>query len=123
MAYFPEVQPVEKIRAWQVCHQLVLATYKATKTFPGDEKYGLTTQSRRAAASAAANIVEGSASRSRPEFRRFLVISMRSLRELAYWLVVARDLAYLDPASFERLEQLRDRAGYITWRLYQSQCD
>src|SRR5690349_623190 len=116
------MHPFEKIHAWQACHALVLAVYRSTKGLPEDERYGLKAQSRRAATSAAANIVEGSASRSRPEFRRFLVISMRSLRELAYWLVVARDLDYLDGASFASLERLRGRAGYLTWRLYQSQC-
>ncbi|MBI4502558.1 MAG: four helix bundle protein [Gemmatimonadetes bacterium] len=113
--------PFEKLNAWQVCHRLVLAVYEVSKEFPDSEKYGLTSQSRRAAASAAANIAEGSASRSRPEFRRFLTISIKSLRELAYWLMLARDLKLLDRKDWQSLERLRGRAGFLTWRLYESQ--
>jgi len=95
--------------------------YQSTNEFPDSEKYGLTSQSRRAAASAAANIAEGSGSRTSPEFRRFLLISIKSLRELAYWLRLARDLDLLDQDSWQRLERLRGSAGFLTWRLYESQ--
>ena len=55
--------PYERFEAWQRCHELVLEIYTVTATFPKEEKYGLTSQSRRAAFSAAANIAEGSARR------------------------------------------------------------
>src|SRR5256885_12471714 len=64
--------PYEELHAWRECHELALAVYRATKDFPTEEQYGLTSQTRRAAFSAAVNIVEGSARRSRKEFRRFL---------------------------------------------------
>jgi four helix bundle protein len=54
------VAPYEKLLAWRECHQLALAVYRVTKRFPVDEQYGLTSQTRRAAFSAAVNIVEGS---------------------------------------------------------------
>src|SRR5438067_6264923 len=64
-----------------------LAVYRVTKRFPADERYGLTSQTRRAAFSAAVNIVEGSSRRSAKEFRRFLDISLSSLTEV--WVRVA----------------------------------
>src|SRR5207248_10779342 len=68
-------------------HELALAVYRVTKRFPADERYGLTSQTRRAAFSAAVNIVEGSSRRSAKEFRRFLDISLSSLTEV--WVRVA----------------------------------
>src|SRR5690349_5836146 len=71
----------EKLHAWRECHELALAVYGATKKFPADERYGLSSQTRRAAFSAAVNIVEGAARHSKREFRRFLDISLSSLSE------------------------------------------
>src|SRR5256884_5748585 len=84
--------PYERLRAWQECHKLVLETYRATKTFPRDELYGLTSQTRRAAFSAAANIVEGSAKHGAREYRRVLDIAIRSVAGLRYALPVAGEL-------------------------------
>lgn len=112
--------PYERFTAWKLAHELLLNVYRATKTFPKDELYGLTSQTRRAAFSVAANIAEGSAKRGRAEFRRFLDISIGSLTELAYALRVARDLGYLSSGDWRALESLRMRAGFLTWRLYQA---
>ena len=108
----------ERLQAWKLCHELVLAVYEATKGFPKHELYGLTSQARRAAFSAAVNIVEGAAKRGPAEFRRFLDISVGSLAELAYALRVARDLKLLDESSWTALERVRRQAGLMTWRLY-----
>ncbi len=112
--------PYERFEAWQRCHELVLEIYTITRTFPAEEKYGLTSQSRRAAFSAAANIAEGSARRGAGQLRRFLDISLGSLSELAYELRVARDLGLLSRKGWERLDTLRDRAGKLTWGLYRA---
>jgi len=114
------VSHYRQLAAWQRCHELVLAVYAATRGYPTDERYGLVSQTRRAAVSAAANIVEGSAKRGGLEFRRFLGISLGSLAELSYLLIVAQDLGLLGPPQFSRLETLRNRAGFLTWRLYRS---
>lgn len=94
--------------------------YAATRDWPAKEQYGLTSQARRACYSAAANIAEGSAKRGGREFRRFLDISLGSLSELSYILLLARDLGYLKPEGWGELEALRDHAGRLTWGLYRA---
>src|SRR2546421_12087242 len=93
----------ERLEAWKLCHELVLAVYAATASFPKNELYGLTSQARRAAFSAAVNIVEGAAKRGPAEFRRFLDVSIGSLAEVAYTLGVARDLKFLDADRWAQL--------------------
>jgi four helix bundle protein len=100
--------------------KLVLETYRTTECFPKYELYGLTSQARRAAFSAAANIAEGSAKRGPREFRRFLDISIGSLAELAFILRLSRDLGYLSAEHWNRIDELRRRSGFLVWRLYQS---
>src|SRR5258705_226489 len=112
--------PFQKIVAWQVSHRLALAIYAATKKYPSDERFGLTSQTRRAAYSAPANIAEGSSKRTDPEFRRFLDISLGSLGELEYALLIAADLLYLEKTTWQGLERLRSRASRLTWGLYKS---
>ncbi|HMC17820.1 MAG TPA: four helix bundle protein, partial [Gemmatimonadales bacterium] len=85
----------ERLHAWRECHELALAVYEVSKKFPSDERYGLTSQLRRAAFSAAVNIVEGSARRSTKEFRRFLDISLSSLSEVGYALRFAHEAGLL----------------------------
>ena len=63
---------------WQEAHTLTLEIYKYTKSFPIDEKFGLTSQMRRAAASIAANLAEGCGCRSDKEMSRFIQIAMGS---------------------------------------------
>src|ERR1041385_7613748 len=93
----------ERLHAWKLCHELVLAVYAVTTSFPKHELYGLTSQARRAAFSAAANIAEGAAKRGSAEFRRFIDISIGSLAELAYILRLVRDLKMLSEADWKRL--------------------
>jgi four helix bundle protein len=86
------VSPRHKgLKSWKSCHELVLAVYRATADWPRREQYGLIAQARRAAYSAAANIAEGSAKRGSREFCRFLDISLGSIAELSYTLLLARD--------------------------------
>src|SRR6266487_6902796 len=95
--------PHKRFLAWQECHKLVIAVYRATEAFPKHELYGLTSQARRAAFSGAVNIVEGASRKGVKEFKRFLSISLGSLAELEYALEVASALGYLEPAVFDAL--------------------
>ena len=92
-----------KLTVWQKAHQLALAVYDATRRFPSDELYGLTSQSRRAAASIAANIAEGCGRTGKGDFGRFLQIAAGSASELEYHLLLARDLGYLPEPVYRRL--------------------
>jgi len=112
--------PHKRFIAWQECHKLVLAVYKATESFPKHEIYGLTSQARRAAFSSAANIVEGAGRKGRNEFRRFLDISLGSLSEVEYALEVAAALGYLKPDVYVALVAVHKRARFFTWKLKQS---
>ncbi len=114
------MQPYERLLAWQACHRLNLAVAEETDRWPRAERFELTAQVRRAAWSAAANLVEGHARRGPREFRRFLDISLGSLAELGYGLRFARDRALVSADRHEALEALRTDAAKMTWLLYRS---
>jgi four helix bundle protein len=80
---------------WQKAHGFVLAVYDATKAFPREETYGLSSQFRRAAVSVPANIAEGFRKRSDADKARFLNIAEGSLEECRYYVILAQDLGYL----------------------------
>jgi len=84
---------------WQRSHALVLQVYRLTKSFPSDERFGLTSQLRRAVLSVPTNIAEGSKRQTNPEYARFLNIAEGSLAETEYLLMVSRDLGYLSAAT------------------------
>ena len=86
----------EKLIVWQMGMELVIAIYRATRRFPDEEKFGLCAQLRRAAVSIPSNIAEGSARRSRHEFKQFLYIAKGSLLELETQLRISQRLNYLD---------------------------
>lgn len=81
---------------WQKAHAFVLQVYAATRGFPRDELYGLSSQFRRAAISIPANIAEGFRKQSRQDKARFLNISEGSLEECRYYLILAHDLGHID---------------------------
>lgn len=115
-----ESKPYERLKAWVACHQLALAIYRETATWPASEMYGLTAQARRAAVSAALNIAEGSAKRGASQFRGYLDISLGSLSELACILLLARDVEVMRVAAYGEIETLRDHANRLTWGLYRA---
>jgi four helix bundle protein len=93
------------IGAWKKGHELVLAVYKATQSFPASEIYGLSSQMRRSAASIPANIAEGCGKDSEAELARYMLNSMGSATELEYHLLLARDLGYLTEPIYLELNQ------------------
>jgi four helix bundle protein len=88
---------------WEKAHQLTLAVYKATTTFPKDEMYGLTSQIRRSCASIPANIAEGCGRGGDPELARFAQIAMGSASELEYHLLLVHDLGFLNDSVYGEL--------------------
>ena len=81
--------------AWQKAMDLVVRVYEATKEFPPEERFGLTTQLRRAAVSVPLNIAEGQGRATR-DFLRCLSIAYGSLQEVETQLIIARRLEYLE---------------------------
>jgi four helix bundle protein len=114
------MKPYERLIAWVHCHRLALFTYQVSRTFPKAELYGITSQMRRAAASAPANIAEGVAKRGRAEFRRFLDVALGSLSELSYFARLARDLEFMTTGDWEEFERIHAEAGRTTMGLYKS---
>jgi four helix bundle protein len=84
------------LKVWEKSHELALAAYDATASFPKQEMFGLVSQIRRCATSIPANIAEGCGRRGNGEFHRFLQIAMGSASELEYHLLLSRDLKFLD---------------------------
>ena len=102
-----DAQDFNRLAVWRRSHTLTLDVYRRTDNFPRAEMFGLTSQLRRAAASVAANLAEGSG-RTQAEFGRFVQISMGSACEVEYHLLLARDLGYLPSEEYERLaEEIR----------------
>ncbi len=98
------MRPFRTLIVWQKAHQLTLDVYSATETFPTAERFGLTSQTRRAAASVAANIVEGSVHDEGRAFAHALAIALGSAAELEYHLLLSRDLGYLPGESYIALD-------------------
>ncbi len=100
---------------WQKSHRLVLDTYSATRTWPSDELYGLTSQSRRSAVSIPSNLAEGCGRNGDAELARFCDIASGSASELDYQLLLAHDLGYLSDETYSKLEsQLQEVRRMLT---------
>lgn len=103
----------ENIIAWQKAHGFVIAVYNATKDFPEDEKFGLTSQFRRAAVSIAANIAEGYKKLSKADKLRFFNISQGSLEECRYYIILSKDLGYINEQTFAFLSENNLDTSYM----------
>ena len=93
----------QNIIAWQKAHQFVLLVYKKTKLYPDFEKFGLCSQFQRAAVSIAANIAEGYKKISRNDKLRFFNIAQGSLEECRYYILLSKDLEYINQEDADML--------------------
>lgn len=89
-------QTFQNILAWQKAYDFVLDVYKYTKSFPESEKYGLISQFQRAAVSIIANIAEDYKKIGKADKLRFMNISQGSLEECRCYVILSRDLEYID---------------------------
>jgi four helix bundle protein len=109
------VQDYTDLRVWQLGMDLAVALYDATKTFPADERFGLTSQLRRAGVSVPSNIAEGNARNSTADYLRFLRLSRGSLAEIMTQLFISKRLGYLpDEASALLLTKTEDLLRQLT---------
>jgi len=104
------MQRFTELKVWHRAHKLVLSVYELTRRLPWDERFGLTSQLRRAATSVAANIVEGCRRVGAGDFSRHLDIARGSASEADYLLLLARDLQYV---TEEQVAPLRDELNEI----------
>jgi len=95
----------KRLKSWEKAHALTLDVYRATKSFPKEEMYGLTSQLRRACASVPANIAEGYGRKGDAELGRFLSIAAGSACEVEYHLLLAKDLGYLSELQHRKLDE------------------
>ncbi len=112
----------EKLETWQKTIDFADAVYRATATFPDDDRFGLTNQMRRAAVSISSNLAEGSSRHSRVDYARFVEIATGSLFEVISQSFIARRRNYLPEETFRALymaaeEQSRMLSGLRTYLL------
>ena len=93
------MQSFEKLTVWRGARALVNAVYDASGGFPIEERFGITSQIRRAAVSVAANIAEGSSRSTSRDFARFLDIAIGSVNEVHCLALIAEDRRFLSPAT------------------------
>jgi four helix bundle protein len=91
------------LKVWEKAHAFVLWVYKETAAFPTEERYGLTSQMRRAAVSIPNNIAEGCGRGSDPDMARFIQTSMGSASEVEYLLLLSRDLGLLSEGPYQNM--------------------
>ena len=90
----------EKLDVWQKAIEFADLIYTATRSFPADERFGLTNQMRRGAVSVSSNIAEGSSRTSDPDFARFIEIGTGSLFEVVSQATIARRQEFLNESNF-----------------------
>ena len=94
-----------KQKVWERGHRLTLNVYEITAVFPREEVYGLTSQMRRSCAAIPANIAEACGRGSNADLARFLQMALGSASGLENHLLLARDLAFVEPAYHEHLAE------------------
>lgn len=92
-----EVKSFRDLRVWQAAMELTLAIYEITNGFPSEERYGLTSQLRRAAVSVPSNLAEGHTREGTREYLYFISVAQASLAEVVTQLDLAARLGYLTP--------------------------
>ena len=95
----------KELKVWQKAYQLCLEVYKITRGFPSEEKFGLTSQMRRAAVSAPSNIAEGYGRKTTPEYIRSLYFAYGSNCELETQISLSGDLGYMKAQEKEMLQK------------------
>ena len=108
------------LNAWKEGHKLVLSIYTITKDFPDEERFGLTSQIRRAVISITSNIAEGFRRETYKEKARFYSISLASLSEVQNQLLVSRDVGYIDNERFNEIAEQSIIASKLIFGLLRS---
>ena len=108
-----KVKNYQELLVWQKAMDLVEEVYIASKSFPREEIYGLTSQVRRAAISIPSNVAEGQGRRTTPNFLRYLSIAYGSLREVETQILIATRLRYLAQGRCQDVMKLTGEVGRL----------
>lgn len=95
--------PFERLKVWQLSHKLALEIYQITAKFPAEERYGLSSQLRRAAVAIPTNIAEGNARNHRREYLQFCYVARGSVAEVKSLIRFSCDLGYLPQGRYAEL--------------------
>ncbi len=106
-----EVRSYRDLLVWQRAMDLAVDTYAVSRAYPREELFGLTSQTRRAAASIAANIAEGYGRSTKPAYLNFLRIAQGSLKELETHLILAEKVGVTPSGSTDELLGAADELG------------
>ena len=98
-----KIKSFTDLYAWQEGHKLVIMVYKATKDFPKEEMFGITSQMRRCVISITSTIAEGFSRNTTKDKVQFYCMSHGSLTELQNQLLAARDIGYLSKEEFNKI--------------------
>jgi four helix bundle protein len=109
--------PYKDLKAWEHAHRLAIECVKAARRFPDYEQDGLANQFRRAAYSIPINIAEGSAKKGSREYRKYLDTAAGSLAEVETILGIAKELGYVAPGDFTRIDAIATEAGKTLYGL------
>jgi len=110
----------KKLEVWELADELAFKIYKASKNFPKEEIYGITSQIRRAALSVPTNIVEGYSRKGDKELSHFINISLASLAETKYLIYFSHRLEYLSDNEYDNIKKGYEKLGKKLWRFYES---
>jgi four helix bundle protein len=108
-----KVKTYQELIVWQKAMDLVEEVYNASRTFPREEIYGLTSQLRRAAVSIPSNVAEGQGRRTTPDFLRHLSIAYGSLLELETQILIATRLRYLPNGKCREVLNIASEVGRL----------
>ena len=111
----------EKLDTWHKSIDFADTVYCVTQSFPSDERFGITSQMRRAAVSISSNIAEGSSRFSKADFARFLEIATGSLFEVVSQSFIARRQGFLNDVDFQKLYNAAEEQGRMLIGLRNSQ--
>lgn len=111
------IRSYRDLHVWQLGIRLVIESYHVGRRLPTDERFGLTSQIRRAAVSVPANIAEGHGRGSRGDYRQHVWIAVGSLRELETLFEIVSQLKYVDEKSLTMVRGLCNELGRMLTRL------
>ena len=118
-----KISGIEDLEVFKKGHALTLKIYKVSIKFPPEEKFGLTSQIRRAASSIGANLMEGGHRLSKKEYRQFAGIAKGSIGELKYHLLLAKDLGYVFEDQYPELNIATEEVSKMLTGLIKSLSD